>query len=143
MGAWMGYKFLEQHGIVYLQFHGHYHSNDFIQALEKVMSSPLYSKELITIIDLTHKKGSYLGFNIQQVIDFATNTSYLPKTVYLVSSNPILTAFGYVTKKRIQSILNLVVVSSLTSVQKSLNLTGQDFSNSEFEDFPNKIELVD
>lgn len=143
MGAWMGYKFLEQNGIVYLQFHGHYHSNDFIQALEKVMSSPLYSKELITIIDLTHKKGSYLGFNIQQVIDFATNTSYLPKTVYLVSSNPILTAFGYVTKKRIQSILNLVVVSSLTSVQKSLNLTGQDFSNSEFEDFPNKIELVD
>jgi hypothetical protein len=142
MGAWMGYNFLEKSRVVYLQFHDHYHSHDFINALEIVMSNPLYDKTLVTIIDLTHKKGSYLGFNIQQVIQFALNASNLPSTVYLVSSNPILTAFGYITKKRIKPLLNLEVVSTLASVQKVLNLQSIDITLTDFNELPFKIELT-
>jgi hypothetical protein len=142
MGAWMGYNFLEKSRVVYLQFHDHYHSDEFIDALRIVMSNPLYDKTLVTIIDLTHKKGSYLGFNIQQVIQFALNASNLPSTVYLVSSNPILTAFGYVTKKRIKTLLNLEVVSTLASVQNMLNAQGNDISMSDFEELPFRIELA-
>jgi len=137
----MGYSFLKEHGVVYLQFHDHYHSQDFIDALITAMENPLYNKDLITIIDLTHKKGSYLGFNIQRVVNFTLNTTNLPSTVYFISNNPILTAFGYLTKKRIAKLVNLEVVSTLSSVLKELNLQGIKVTMSDFEQLDYKKEL--
>lgn len=120
MRAKMIYDFFLGPGIVYLQFYDHYHSEDFVNALRHVMQDPLYHKDLTAIIDLTNKKGSYLGFNIQMVVDFVKSTENLPKNSILISNNPVLTAFGYLTKKRVQKIMNFEIYSSFSSVQKHL-----------------------